>query len=183
MTSLAQRLQKIQKTTEESRSDQQQLSLGQLREQKISFGKTHQGKTFLKMWKEEQGWITWFVQRFAQSTKIEHQSFLRYVELEIEQAELFGNKQINMNSAPTQSSQMNSGAQCQEKHPTHHVPEISVWDEEEDADFFEMITTETGEAPNQQTERLETRVLKLEVMLNNINLHLQNLVVNRNNEQ
>ena len=88
MTSLAQRLQKIQKTTEESRSDQQQLSLGQLREQKISFGKTHQGKTFLKMWKEEQGWITWFVQRFAQSTKIEHQSFLRYVELEIEQAEL-----------------------------------------------------------------------------------------------
>ena len=183
MTSLAQRLQKIQKTTEESRSDQQQLSLGQLREQKISFGKTHQGKTFLKMWKEEQGWITWFVQRFAQSTKIEHQSFLRYVELEIEQAELFGNKQINMNSAPTQSSQMNSGAQCQEKHPTHHVPEISVWDEEEDADFFEMITTETGEAPNQQTERLENRVLKLEVMLNNINLHLQNLVVNRNNEQ
>ena len=194
MTSLAQRLLNVQKPAEESRPDLSHLSLGQLREQKISFEKTHQGKTFNKMWKEEQGWVTWFVQRFAQSTKAEHLIFLRYVELE--RAEISGDhiqvvnrhnrqetsKLINMTNAPPQPSQLGSVAKA--KTMPRPVTETTVWDvQEEDPDLFEMITTETGVGQNQQIEHLETRMLNVEGMLSNILQHLKNLSVNRCTKQ
>ena len=194
MTSLAQRLLNVQKPAEESHPDISHLSLGQLREQKIAFGKAHQGKTFNQMWKEEQGWVTWFVQRFAQSTKAEHRIFLRYVELEIERAELSGdqvpvrnqqetNKLINMADTPPQSSQLGNVAKAKAKPMIRPTPETPVWDLEEDPDLFEMIPTDTGVVQNQQIEHLETRMLNVEGMLNNILQHLENLTVNRCTEQ
>ena len=46
-----------------------------------------------------------------------------------------------------------------------------------------MIPTDTGVVQNQQIEHLETRMLNVEGMLNNILQHLENLTVNRCTEQ
>ena len=53
----------------------------------ISFGKTHQGKSFNHMWTREQPWVLWFTQHFSKSRKPEHQLFLHYVNLKVERCE------------------------------------------------------------------------------------------------
>eukprot|EP00435_Cladocopium_sp_Y103_P022254 s2344_g5.t1 len=93
MSSLAARLQKVQMPASEMHPDLSHLSLDQLRNEKLTFGKTHQGKSFQHLWDNQQSWISWFVHRFSGSTKAEHLILLRYVELEVERAELSG-KQV-----------------------------------------------------------------------------------------
>lgn len=127
--------------------------------------------------------------------KAEHLIFLRYVEREIERAEISGDhvqvvncqetsKLINMTNAPPQPSQLGSVAKAKAKTMPRPVTETTVWDvEEEDPDLFEMITTETGAVQNQQIEHLETRMLNVEGMLSNILQHLKNLSVNRCTKQ
>ena len=90
MSNLSQRLQKVQIPFLESQPDLSHLSLQDLMEKKISFGKAHHGKTFEEVWQNEQTWVSWFVNRFANSTKAEHVIFLKFVELKVERAEITG---------------------------------------------------------------------------------------------
>ena len=52
----------------------------QLDNYKIKFGKTHVGKTFSQMWRQEQKWILWFAQHYSKSHKWDHRVFLYYVD-------------------------------------------------------------------------------------------------------
>ena len=83
-------LQKVQVATTEAKPDLSHMSLQEMKDQKISFGKTHHGRTFQDMWDNEQSWTTWFVQRYSNSGKAEHMVFLKFVELMVERAELTG---------------------------------------------------------------------------------------------
>ena len=53
--------------------------------EKITFGKTHAGKTFEDVWLTY--WIKWFLQHFAESGKMEHRRIIKLIKLKIEEAE------------------------------------------------------------------------------------------------
>ena len=57
MSTLSQRLQRVQEPVSDPEFDFSHLSMEQLDNYKIKFGKTHVGKTFSQMWRQEQKWI------------------------------------------------------------------------------------------------------------------------------
>eukprot|EP00435_Cladocopium_sp_Y103_P029323 s3443_g7.t1 len=191
MTSLAQRLQNVQAPMTETRPDLSHLSLQDLKEQKIAFGKTHQGRTFQEVWDNEQTWVKWFVQRFADSNKAEHVIFLKFVELMIERAELTGKtvpltnqteveKVLALSHAPKMSSAMpKTKAKAQAKMAAQIPVETSVWDldEEEDPELFEMIREEHPVENNVQIQNFENRMQGVERALASILQHLENMTV------
>lgn len=55
--------------------------------EKITYGKTHAGKTLEDVWLTSQDWIKWFLQHFAESGKMEHRRMIKLIKLKIEEAE------------------------------------------------------------------------------------------------
>eukprot|EP00435_Cladocopium_sp_Y103_P013529 s1772_g3.t1 len=160
-------LQKIQTPSVEARPDLSHLSMQDLMEQKISFGKTHQGRTFQEVWDHEQSWVSWFVQRFANSTKAEHVIFLKFVELKIERAELTGTPVPLTNKSEVEktmtlgqtSGQVSHAGKAKAKAKTAmQIPvETSVWDlDEEDPELFEVLTEEVPAENNHQSQPRES---------------------------
>ena len=149
MSTLAQRLQKVQQQDTEPGYDFSHLSMEQLETSKIKFGKTHGGKTFNHMWTQEQKWVLWFTQHYAQSTKYDHRMFIYYVEKKIERCELTGVK-MPTTSATEQSKAASPSRQCgaQPKAkalsaPTGQIPveeiPVTTWDYEENPELFEVL--------------------------------------------
>ncbi|CAL1156393.1 unnamed protein product [Cladocopium goreaui] len=66
----------------------QQLSLAEMAETRVTFGRTHVGKTYEELWNQEKGWIKWFCKTYQDSTKEEHRKLLIYVERKVERLEL-----------------------------------------------------------------------------------------------
>ena len=64
-----------------------QLSLEEMGGHKVTFGKSHIGKTYAEMWQTEKGWIRWFSKTYGDSQKDEHRKMLAYVEAMIAQHE------------------------------------------------------------------------------------------------
>jgi len=187
MSSLAARLQQIQLPASEMRPDMTHLSLDQLRNQKITFGRTHTGRSFQHMWDNEQGWITWFVQRYSESTKAEHLIFLRYVELEVEHAELTGTQVpvINLKDIEKVMTTTNSQTvtlptprtqvpKAKAKSMPMNLPEVNVWGEEEDPELFAVIQSEPNATTQSSITNLENRILGIENALAAIMQHIEN---------
>ena len=66
--------------------------LSELENMTVQFGTTHVGKKFSTMWKEEQGWISWFVPRYNKSEKMDHRLMIRYIDLKVQEAENWNHK-------------------------------------------------------------------------------------------
>lgn len=62
----------------------QSMSLEELSQEAIMFGKAHRGKPFPLVFDNFQPWVDWFVGTYESSTKPAHQKFIRYVELRLE---------------------------------------------------------------------------------------------------
>ena len=64
------------------------MSMSELSERKIDFGKAHVGKTYGQVWETEKTWMKKFVKTFGGSEKFSHRAFLYFVELKVERAEI-----------------------------------------------------------------------------------------------
>ena len=149
MSTLSQRLQRVQEPVSDPEFDFSHLSMEQLETSKIKFGKTHVGKTFNHMWTQEQKWVLWFTQHYAQSTKYDHRMFIYYVEKKIERCELTGMK-VSLNSATEEIKAAQSsnphGVQPKAKPqrgqtgktPVEDIP-VTTWDYEENPELFEVL--------------------------------------------
>ena len=91
-SSLSARFAKIQLEEKETPSDElerfQKMSLEEMSQEVITFGKAHQGKTFAHMWENEKAWVKFMIATYVQSPKVEHQKFMIYADLMIERKEL-----------------------------------------------------------------------------------------------
>lgn len=93
MSDWTQRLQKVQAAQppmEEEAIDHIPLSV--LKEEKMSFGKTHVGKTFLDVWNSSPEWTKWFLQHYQSSSKLPHRKMIRFIKLMIEETESQGDE-------------------------------------------------------------------------------------------
>ena len=86
MSTLAQRLNRLQMPVQVEVEDLSHLSLEELSVETLSFGQKHAGKTFAEAWMDQE-WVKFMVTRYSQSTKSAHRRFLRYVELMLDQHE------------------------------------------------------------------------------------------------
>jgi hypothetical protein len=87
--SLSSRFDRVMtKAVDDSVDQFQQLTVQEMGDAKITFGKAHMGRTYLEMWLEEQNWIKWFIRTYSDSQKVEHRKLLIYVEKMISAHEL-----------------------------------------------------------------------------------------------
>ena len=89
MASVTQKLQQFreQQKKMESKEDLltiKQMSLSQLAQEKIAFGKAKMGKSFPEAF-EDASWTDWFVQTYEKSSKPAHQKYIMYVEKRLNQ--------------------------------------------------------------------------------------------------
>ncbi|CAL1151720.1 unnamed protein product [Cladocopium goreaui] len=63
------------------------LTKENLKDEVMSFGKSHLGKTYEEMWVCHPDWIRWFTAHYHNSTKLEHRKMIHYIGLKIEESE------------------------------------------------------------------------------------------------
>eukprot|EP00435_Cladocopium_sp_Y103_P039205 s1270_g10.t1 len=189
--SLADRLAKVQQPEAVPEFEFNHLSTEELANYKIRFGKTHLGKTYQKMWDTEQPWIRWFAQRYHQSSKWEHRVFLEFVERKVERCELTGAKAPSGSAvAPVAgaASKACPKAKAMTAPPVAEVP-ITVWDDEEDQDLFEVVPENEPTAqiesvvPVTSVSHLETRMLHMENALARVINYIEQTSHNQTIEQ
>ena len=79
--SLSSRLERVMnRTPTENIKEFRQLDLETMSQHRITFGRTHVGKTFAEVWDQEKSWMKWFAKTHASSTKPEHLKVLAYQE-------------------------------------------------------------------------------------------------------
>ena len=88
MSNWSQRLQRVQvNLTPPAEEAIDHLSLEDLQEETITFGKTHVGQTYNQVWESSPDWIKWFTEHFSNSSKLAHRKVIRFIRLKIEEAE------------------------------------------------------------------------------------------------
>ena len=134
------------------------MTLEDLRLEKVTFGKTHVGKTYQEMASETK-YLTWFTETFRHSRKPEHVKLLRFVQLHLEQLEM----------APVSSNRSATMPKAKAKMPPH-VPPMSIdleleedetsWDQvHEDGDLMQL--------------RLQDRMNQMEMVMQEVLGHLR----------
>ena len=91
MSEWTHRLQKVQAALsprEEEAIDH--IPLLALKEERMSFGKTHVGKTYMEVWTSSPEWSKWFLQHYESSKKLSHRKMIRFIKLMIEETETHG---------------------------------------------------------------------------------------------
>jgi len=86
---LADRLRRLQldnQASSEAVEQVMEMSLEELRECRIEFGKAHMNKLFKEMVNEDR-YLTWFAENYRHSQKICHMKFLRFIELHLDDVE------------------------------------------------------------------------------------------------
>ena len=79
--SLSNRLDRMLSSNTAADLDQfRQMTVQEMGQAKVTFGKTHMGRTFSEVWTEERTWVKWFTKAYQDSQKAEHQKFLIYVD-------------------------------------------------------------------------------------------------------
>ena len=120
------------------------------------------------MWDNEQGWITWFVQRYSESSKAEHLTFLRCVELEVERAEL-SETQVPVVNLKDLEKVMNIPGTSDTKVTHATVPKAK------DPELFEVLHTEPQVSETPRISSLENRMAGLENALTSIMQNLETM--------
>jgi hypothetical protein len=86
--SLSSRIDRVLQGNPEGLEAFQQLSLAEMAETRVTFGRSHVGKTYEEMWNHEKGWIKWFCKTYQDSSKEEHRKLLIYVDRKVERIEM-----------------------------------------------------------------------------------------------
>ena len=179
MASLVERLQKLQIQAPEELPDLSQYSLEQLESMKIEFGTKHLGKQFKEVWSSDQQWIAWFLKHYQASKKGVHRTFVHYVTLKIERAEMEGSvipvkeaqPQLSkdISKAPGKPAVMHLTPKAKSRPMEVPVPEdLTAWD------LGEMEAEEIAMIPAGDPH-LELRMQNLENALQSIVMHLEHM--------
>lgn len=89
---------------QEERQDVEKMTLAELRQETISFGAAHKGKSFQTVFDHYQPWVDWFTSHYEKSTKVAHRKFSRFVELTLDEETKQGaypKAKAMMNKPPT----------------------------------------------------------------------------------
>eukprot|EP00435_Cladocopium_sp_Y103_P033065 s2915_g8.t1 len=185
-TSLASRLDRvIAQGSTDSVEAFRQLPVEEMGEHRITFGRTHVGRTYSEMWATEKGWVRWFSKVFADSQKDEHRKVLIYIEAMVTQHEQ------TYNMTPLQETDVHQGviapvpkAKTWPKSKAAPAPAMSVTSEINEEvepwdpwDIMDQVTrpAHVDMANHQQevNDAMQTRILHVENALTEILNHVR----------
>ena len=87
--SLASRMDRVMaQTAPDGIAAFEQMTLEEMGNCKIAFGKAHVGKSYLEMWEQEKSWMKWFIRTYSDSQREEHKKLIIYVEKMVQQLEI-----------------------------------------------------------------------------------------------
>ena len=82
------RLQRVQANMPREEAEEiPDVSLADLKVEKMTFGKTHMGRTYEEIWLGYPEWMTWFYQHYRMSTKAAHRRVILFIEKMVEETE------------------------------------------------------------------------------------------------
>ncbi|CAL1140205.1 unnamed protein product [Cladocopium goreaui] len=85
--SLSLRLKGIQSKAEPSPNDVAHLTLQDLENETVDFGKKNCGRSYQEIWNTDQEWVTFMVDRYGKSHNPSHRKFIRFMELMVQHHE------------------------------------------------------------------------------------------------
>lgn len=179
MASLAARLKNVQVpvAAEEDTNDFTHLTMAQLDDMEMNFGKAHLGKKFLTMWTEEQQWISWFSSRYANSRDPKHRLMIHYITRKVDRAEMTGEKIPVKEPSQSVNPKITKGyvpprPKSQPKAKASPDQQLlNLLEEDEDFGFEEV----NMDQQSQSSEVMESRMLNMESLLQHLMLTLENM--------
>ena len=184
MSSLVNRLKKLQVVQPEELPDLTKYSLEQMDQMKVEFGTKHAGRTYLEIWNTDQQWVMWFLKHYHASTKGVHRLLIKYIELKIERAELENQvipvtepqPQVTKEVCTKEPGKPSLGLLPKAKAAPWYlteVDEMSVWDQ--DVTSQASMPTEHAEV----SQQWENRMQQMEGAIQAIMHHLETMSVNQ----
>lgn len=147
-----------------------EMKFEDLKLQKIDFGKTHVGRTYMDMLTEPK-YLTWFSRSYKDSQNVKHVKFLRFLQLHVEHQEI-ARASTKAKSVPKAKSK----AKGYVMEPTYLPEELRVPDghplPEEEEEFPSWETVHMDEANHMEMQELKDRMSNLESMLAQVVDHL-----------
>ena len=91
MSEWTKRLQKVQNEMEKPELESvEHLTLADLQNEPVTFGKAHLGKTHEEVWLTAPDWTKWFLGHYHGSQNLAHRRMIKFIKLKIEQVESGG---------------------------------------------------------------------------------------------
>lgn len=159
----------------------QSMSLEELSQEAIMFGKAHRGKPFPLVFDNFQPWVDWFVGTYESSTKPAHQKFIRYVELCLESEVPTVQHQQRAKAKALPKKGYPAAAKSMAKSSENPAILAADWEEEE----FEMMSSHASMIDVQEelehvrfeNRQMSSRMAQLEMSMQEMIQHLQKLTV------
>lgn len=144
------------------------MSLSELSDCVVTFGKTHVGKTYQELTKLPQ-YLTWFAATYKDSKKSEHIKLLRFIQLHVEDMEADQKKKgyPKATKTPTKSTKGQPSPKPKTAPSKVEAPESDFSEEPWDEVNYEMPPTMP-----QDMMALQNRMAEVEVATQQILLHL-----------
>ena len=182
MSSLVERLKKIQVHQAEALPDVTKYSLEELDRMKVEFGTKHMGRTFKEVWDTDQQWVAWFLKHYQASTEGVHRLMIQYIEMRVDRAELEGQTvpvtepepQVTKGKSSKELGKLSLGMVPKAKAAPWFMPEVdemSVWDND---------VASQASLPIEQPEvspQLEHRMQAMEGAIQSILHHLETMAI------
>ena len=187
MPTLVDRLKKLQVSQPEALPDLSRMSMEEMDQMKVEFGTKHAGRTFLEVWSLDQAWVMWFLKHYQTSTKGVHRTFIRYIELKIERAELEDQVIPVKEPQPELTKGANSGvpgksslmAMPKSKASPWFLPEVAEMDDASVWDTEVASQASIQMEPPGSNASMENRMQQMEGAIQAILHHLEMMAVNQ----
>lgn len=154
------RLVKLETVTDDAEEMSQftRLPLQEMGKTKIDFGEAHNGETYDHAWKNHKAWLKFILNKYGESTKLQHRKLIHYTMMKIERAEL---EQGVPEQLPVKPKVLRASPKPKARLPDH--PQTEEADQAEVESFIEVDYVDLQNQQNQENiEALQARMLHME---------------------
>ena len=145
------------------------MTLSELSQCPIDFGKTHLGKKFKDMVGETK-YLTWFAETYKHSKKLSHVRFLRFIQLHLDQID----EQMN-HAAPKSAAKAKGAPKSMNRPPVPEMP-LDPWhhpsSEEEEMVEAPWESVNPNSVNDEEVAMMRNRMGEMESVLQQILSHL-----------
>ena len=174
---LADRLRKMSLDAAPSQQEMDKvmkMSLTELSQCPIDFGKAHLGKRYQEMVSESK-YLTWFAETYKNSKKLSHIRFLRFIQLHVDQMEAL------METAQPKSKAKAKGAPRKERSALEQTVPHDPWHPSSEEEEEEIMSTpwEPVHGPSMESEEMVMMRERMGEMENTMQQILRHLTGNQ----
>eukprot|EP00435_Cladocopium_sp_Y103_P037018 s557_g9.t1 len=144
------------------------LTVADLQDEPMTFGKSHLGKPFGEMWSNHPDWIRWFAAHYHTSNKIEHRKMIHFINLKIEEAE----SQAGPTQLPVPKAKSIPKSLAAKPKSVAAASTTRSWEVDTESEMFEMMS----EVPWVSQEETKAEIQNIHNRMANLESTLQQMM-------